>query len=143
MAELKTKPTDASVTDYLNSIQNELVRQDCFAILEIMQEATKTEPRMWGDSIIGFGTYHYCYSSGREGDWPLTGFSPRKQNITVYIMSGFDQYEELMSRLGKYTTGKACLYIKRLSDIDIPTLKALIQASVEHMIRTNEATASE
>lgn len=136
MAELKTKLTDASVTDYLNAIENEQVRQDCFVILEIMQDATKAKPQMWGDSIIGFGTYHYFYASGREGDWPLTGFAPRKKNITLYIMAGFEQYEELLSGLGKFSHSKSCLYIKRLSDIDIPLLKELVQASVDHMIRT-------
>ena len=142
MAELKTKLTDASVTDYLNAIENEQVRQDCFVILEIMQEATKAKPQMWGDSIVGFGTYHYVYASGREGDWPLTGFASRKKNITLYIMAGFEQYEELLSRLGKFSRGKACLYIKRLSDIDMPMLKELVQASVDRMIRTNKIAQS-
>ncbi|OGO63990.1 MAG: hypothetical protein A2029_06390 [Chloroflexi bacterium RBG_19FT_COMBO_47_9] len=142
MVELKTKLTDASVTDYLNAIENDQVRQDCFTILEVMQEATKAKPQMWGDSIVGFGTYHYVGASGREGDWPLTGFSPRKQNLTLYIMTGFEQYEELLSRLGKFTTGKACLYIKRLSDVDIPTLRELIQASVDYMIRTYKIVQS-
>ena len=137
MSELKTKLNDASVIDYLNAIENEQVRQDCFVVLEIMQEATKAKPQMWGDSIVGFGTYHYVYASGREGDWPLTGFAPRKQNITLYIMAGFEQYEELLSRLGKFSLGKACLYIKRLSDIHLPTLVELIQGSVDHMIKTN------
>jgi hypothetical protein len=140
MAELKTKLTDASVTDYLNAIENEQVRQDCFIILEIMQDATKTKPQMWGDSIVGFGTYHYVYASGREGDWPIIGFSPRKQNITLYIMAGFEQYEELLAGLGKHTHAKSCLYIKRLSDIHLPTLKNLIQASVDHMIATHKTT---
>ena len=142
MAELKTKLTDASVPDYLNAIENDQVRQDCFTILEIMQDATKAKPHMWGDSIVGFGTYHYVGASGREGDWPLTGFSPRKQNLTLYIMTGFEQYEGLLSRLGKFTTGKSCLYIKRLSDIDLPTLKELVQASVDHMTRTYKIVQS-
>jgi hypothetical protein len=142
MAELKTKLTDASVTDYLNAIENDQVRQDCFTILEIMQDATKAKPQMWGDSIVGFGTYHYVYASGREGDWMLTGFAPRKKNITLYIMSGFEQYEGLLSRLGKFSRSKACLYIKRLSDIDMPVLKELVQASVDHMIRTYKIVQS-
>ena len=142
MAELKTKLTDASVTDYLNAIENEQVRQDCFVILEIMQDATKAKPQMWGDSIVGFGTYHYFYASGREGDWPLTGFAPRKKNITLYIMAGFEQYEELLSRLGKFSRSKSCLYIKRLSDIDMPLLKELVQASVDHMIRIHKKEQS-
>jgi hypothetical protein len=138
MAELKTKLTDASVTEYLNAIENDQVRQDCWVILEIMQDATKAKPMMWGDSIVGFGTYHYVYASGREGDWPLIGFSPRKQNITIYIMAGFEEYEELLARLGKHTRAKSRLYIKRLSDIHLPTLKMLIQASVDHMIATHK-----
>ena len=93
---------------------------------------------MWGSSIVGFGSYHYKYASGREGDSFLTGFSPRKQNLTLYIMAGFDQYEELLKKLGKHTTGKSCLYIKRLENIDLPTLKALIQQSVNHMTETNK-----
>jgi hypothetical protein len=133
MAELKTKLTDASVTEYLNAIEKEQVRQDCYVILELMQDATKAKPMMWGDSIVGFGTYHYVYASGREGDWPIIGFSPRKQNITLYIMAGFEQYQDLLAGLGKHTTAKSCLYIKRLSDIDLPTLKKLIQASVDDM----------
>jgi len=137
MAELKTKPNEQSVAAFLNSIANEKVRQDCHTILEIMQGASGAEPKMWGDSVVGFGSYHYKYASGREGDWFVTGFSPRKQNLTLYIMSGFDQYDELMSRLGKYTTGKACLYIKKIEDIDLATLKELVAQSVEHMRKTN------
>ena len=134
MAELKTKLTDASVADYLNAIENGQVRQDCWAIVELMQAATKAEPKMWGSSIIGFGTYHYVYTSGREGDWMLTAFSPRKQNITLYIMGGFDEYDQLIDSLGKCTRGKGCIYIKRLADIDIRTLKELIQESVNRLI---------
>jgi hypothetical protein len=133
IAELKTKPTDVPVADYLNAIGNDQVRQDCWAILEIMQNATKTKAQMWGPSIIGFGTYHYVYASGREGDWMQIGFSPRKQNITLYIMGGFEQYDKLIAALGKCTRGKGCIYIKRLSDIDVPTLKELIQESVTRM----------
>jgi len=142
MAKLKTKLTDASVTDYLNAIENEQVRQDCFVIMEIMQDATKAKPQMWGDSIIGFGTYHYVYDSGWEGDWPIISFSPRKQNITLYIMAGFEQYEELLAGLGKHTHAKSCLYIKRLSDIHLPTLVELIQASVEYMTAAYKPTQS-
>ena len=94
MAEPKTKPTDEPVADYLNAIKSEHVRQDCWAIVKLMQDATKAEPKMWGSSIVGFGTYHYVYASGREGDWMLTAFSPRKQNITLYIMGGFEEYDQ-------------------------------------------------
>jgi hypothetical protein len=138
MAELKTKLTQASVDDFLNAIQNEQVRQDCWAIAGIMQEATQAPPQMWGTSIVGFGSYHYKYASGREADWMLIGFSPRKQNITLYIMAGFDQYDEMLARLGKHACGKSCLYIKRLSDVHVPTLKQLVQASVQHMRATNQ-----
>ena len=137
MAELKTKPTDENVLDFLNGIADEKRRQDCFSILELMKQATGAEPKMWGDSIVGFGSYHYKYASGREGDWFLTGFSPRKQNLTLYIMSGFDEYEALLSKLGKHKTSKACLYINKLQDVDAAVLKELVERSVDHMIKTN------
>lgn len=137
MAELKTKPNEQSVDAFLNGIADEKVRRDCHTILEIMQQASGAEPKMWGDSIVGFGSYHYKYASGREGDWMLTGFSPRVQNLTLYIMSGFERYDELMGRLGKYKTGKSCLYIKKLEDIDLPVLRELVAQSVEHMRKTN------
>lgn len=137
MAELKTKSNDASVDDFLNAIKDEQVRADCFTIVEIMQKVTKAKARMWGSSIVGFGAYHYKYASGREADWMLTAFSPRKQNITLYIYPGFDGYDELMAQLGKHSCGKACIYIKRLSDVHLPTLKKLINASVKNMIKNN------
>ena len=102
-----------------------------------MQKATNAEPQMWGASIVGFGSYHYKYASGREGDWMLTAFSPRKQNITLYIFGGFEGYDELMAQLGKHSCGKSCVYIKRLSDVHLPTLKKLIKASVKHMRKTH------
>ena len=136
MAELKTKPTDVPVADYLNAIENDQVRQDCWIITGFMQAASKADPVMWGDSIVGFGTYHYVGKSGREGDWPLISFSPRKQNISLYIMSGFEQYDELLAKLGKYSRSKSCLYIKRLSDVHLPTLEKLIHESVTYMIKT-------
>jgi hypothetical protein len=137
MAELKTKQTDESVTEFLNSVPDEKKRQDSFAILELMTEVTGAEPRMWGDSIVGFGSYHYRYASGREGDWFVTGFSPRKQNLTLYIMAGFDNYDQLLQNLGKHKTGKSCLYIKRLEDVDLDTLRELVSQSVQHMKETN------
>lgn len=137
MAELKTKQHEASVEDFLNRIPDEQKRQDCFALQELMQQITGMEPKMWGDSIVGFGTYHYKYATGREGDWFIAGFSPRKQNVTLYIMAGFDQYDKLLQRLGKHKTGKSCLYIKQLADIDIVTLRELIQQSVHHMNQSN------
>ena len=129
MYELKTKINDASVESFLKTIPEDKKRQDSFAILNMMKEVTGEEPKMWGTSIIGFGTYRYKYASGQEGDWLRIGFSPRKQNLSLYIMSGFQQNEELMAKLGKYSTGKGCLYIKRLEDIDQSVLKELIKAS--------------
>lgn len=133
MAELKTKPNAAGVEEFLNSIADEGKRKDAFAILKLMKQITKTKPKLWGPSIVGFGEYHYKYESGHEGDWFLTGFSPRKQNLTLYIMSGFSRYEALMKQLGTFKTGKSCLYIKRLKDIDLATLRELITLSVKHL----------
>ena len=137
MAELKTKSTNESVTRFLDNLPEARRRRDCYTLLELMQQATKSEPRMWGSSIVGFGTYHFHYDSGREGDWFLVGFSPRKQSLTLYVMSGFDQYENLLGQLGKHSVGKSCLYIKKMDDIDLPTLKKLIQHSVKHMQKSS------
>ena len=135
MTELKTKPNDASVEDFLNKVTDEKRRRDCFVILDLMKEVTGQEPRMWGDSIVGFGSYHYKYKSGHEADWLLTGFSPRKRDLTIYIMSGFDRYEKLLEKLGKYRTGKSCLYIKKIEDIDQSILKELVRESVEYVAK--------
>lgn len=132
-AELKTKLNDASVEDFLNAVQDDQARADCFEIVTIMKQATKAEPKMWGTSIVGFGSYHYKGKSGREGDWMLTGFSPRKQNLTLYIMPGFDRYDKLLKKLGKFSTGKSCLYIKKLADVDKKVLKELVSESVKVM----------
>jgi hypothetical protein len=129
MAELKTQVTRASVEKFLEGIKDERKRQDCFELLKIMKKATKAEPKMWGTSIIGFGDYHYVYASGREGDWFQTGFSPRAQNLTLYMMGGFDK--EVLQRLGKYKTGKGCLYINKLQDVDLKVLHELITASLK------------
>ena len=137
MAELKTKANKASVDKFLKGIQDEQKREDCFKIVDIMKKAAKAEPQMWGTSIVGFGSYHYKYASGREGDWFLVGFSPRKQNLTLYIMSGFDEYNSLLKKLGKHATGKSCLYIKRLEDVDMKVLKELVTRSVKHMQKTH------
>lgn len=130
MAELKTKATNASVDDFLQGIRDEKKRDECYQILKIMKKATKAEPKMWGTSIIGFGHYHYKYESGRENDWFITGFSPRVQNLTLYTMGGFDQ--ELLKKLGKYKTGKGCLYINKLEDVDTKVLSKLITTSVKN-----------
>jgi len=137
MAELKTKPTKASVSKFLRAIQDEATRKDCQQLTKTMKEVTGAEPRMWGPSIVGFGTYHYVYASGREGDWFLTGFSPRKQNLTLYIMSGFDEYEDLLGRLGKHKKSKSCLYVRSLEDLDLTVLKRMIRASVRHMQKSS------
>jgi len=138
MTELKTKRNKGDVEAFLNNVPDEKKRRDSFTILELMKKVTGKEPAMWGDSIIGFGSYHYKYASGREGDWFLTGFSPRKQNLTLYIMAGFDEYERLLGKLGKHSIGKSCLYIKKTDDIDVDVLKELVKRSVEHMERTNQ-----
>jgi len=137
MAQLKTQPNEKNVDDFLNTVENESKREDSFTILDLMKQITGSDPIMWGDSIIGFGSYHYKYASGREADWFLTGFSPRVQNLTLYIMSGFDEYDDLLGKLGKHSTGKSCLYIKRLENIDLDVLKELVEKSVAHMKATN------
>lgn len=133
MAELKTRQTKASVKDFLNQISDEERRKDCFAIAKMMEEITGEKPKMWGPSIVGFGTHHYKYASGREGDWPITAFSPRKNNLTLYVMVGYEDHADLMKQLGKHSTAKSCLYIKRLSDVHIPTLKKLIKVGIRKM----------
>ena len=137
MAELKTKRNKGDVKAFLNSVPDEKKRQDSFEVLELMTEVTGMQPEMWGDSIIGFGSYHYKYASGREGDWFMTGFSPRKQNLTLYIMPGFEKYDQLLGKLGKHSIGKSCLYIKKLEDVDTDVLKELVKRSVEHMAKAN------
>ncbi len=136
--ELKTKINDGDVGAFLKSVDNKKRREDALRMLDIMTEVTGQEPKMWGKSIVGFGTYHYVYASGQEGDWMATGFSPRKQSLTLYIMAGFPRFGELLKDLGKYTTGKSCLYIKRLEDVNLDVLKDLIRLSYEHTISTNK-----
>ncbi len=132
MAEPKTKKTRASVATFLASIEDEKKRKDSRVVLKMMKEITGEKPTMWGAAMVGFGSYHYTYASGREGDWFLTGFAPRKQALTLYIMSGFSKYDALLKKLGKFKTGKACLYIKKLEDVHLPTLEELIRRSVKH-----------
>ena len=133
MAQLKTQPNNQSVEAYLNTIEPQQKQEDCFAILKLMQEVTGETPQLWGDSIVGFGSYHYKYASGREGDWFVTGFAARKKSLTLYIMAGFDDYDDLMSKLGKHTTGKSCLYIKKLKDVAQTVLRELVKQSVDYM----------
>jgi hypothetical protein len=133
MAELKTKRTTESVPGFLNKIADERKRRDAFAIAEMMEEITKEKPAMWGTSIVGFGTYRYEGPKGQFNDWPMVGFSPRAVNLTLYLLPGFEERDELMSKLGKFKTGKSCLYIKTLDDVHVPTLKTLIRKSVKEM----------
>lgn len=131
MADIKTKMTDASVEEFLSKIEGDQKRKDCIEIVKIMKQVTKKEPKMWGPAIIGFGSYHYTYESGREGDMPQIAFSPRKQNITLYIGVGDNSDNPLLKKLGKFTTGKVCLYIKKLTDVDSNVLQKLIADSFE------------
>jgi hypothetical protein len=133
MAENKTKANEQSVEDFLNALPDERKRKDSFAIIELMKQVTGLEPTMWGSSIVGFGTYHYKYESGREGDNLIVGFAPRKQNLALYNLSGADQYDTLREKLGKHSMGGGCLYIKRLHDVDMGTLKQMIKAGFQHM----------
>lgn len=140
MAELKTKQNSASVATFLNSIEDKQKRADARKIASMMRAATGSRAKMWGTAIVGFGSYHYKYASGREGDWMLVGFSPRKQNLTIYIMPGFKAFDKLMAKLGKHSTGKSCLYIKRLADVDEKVLEKLIAESVQYMRSKYETT---
>jgi hypothetical protein len=136
MAELKTKKTTASVKAFLDAIEDENMRRDARAVCRLMQEVTGEKPALWGASMVGFGRYHYRYASGHEGDWFLAGFAPRKRELTLYIMAGFVRYDVLMAKLGKFRTGKSCLYIKRLTDIDEALLRELLRESVAYMKAT-------
>ena len=133
MAELKTQRNDGSVEDFLNAIDDEQKRKDCYTVMKLMKQMTKSKPTMWGTSIVGFGSYHYKGKSGREGDWFIMGFSPRKQNLTLYLITGFERDAALMKKLGKCKTGKSCLYINTLDDIDLSVLKSLMKNSYEYM----------
>jgi hypothetical protein len=141
-AELKTKASGRSVARFLQGIQDEQRRADCQTVLEIMKKATGAEPKMWGSSVVGFGEYHYKYASGREGDWFVTGFSPRKQDLTLYLLSGVERHSALLKKLGKCRTGKGCLYIKNLEDVHVPTLRKLIQESVRRVTKGVEGSGS-
>ena len=140
MAEIKTKPTRGSVTAYIKSIEDVKRRKDCIAVMAMMKTITGKQPKMWGTSIVGYGQYHYKYKSGREGDWFITGFAPRKQNLTIYIMPGFSKYNSIMKNLGKYKLGVSCLYIKTLADVDEKLLYELIDLSVADMRKIYECT---
>jgi hypothetical protein len=134
MAEMKTRLNDQSASDFLNKITDQQLRDDCDAIVDIMKAAANAEPRMWGSAIIGFGEYTMTYPNGREMPWMIIGFSPRKQNLTLYVGSSFPERDDLLAQLGKHSTGKGCLYIKRVSDVNIPTLQKMVNASVKHRL---------
>ena len=134
-ADLKTKKTTQSVSKFISDIEDERRRDDSRRVLDLMKKATGAEPKMWGASVIGFGDYHYKYDSGRENDWFVTGFSPRKGNLTLYFMTGLDRYESLLKRLGKHKTGKGCLYIKNLDDVDIGVLRELVTSSARDLLK--------
>src|SRR3990170_3088161 len=131
MAQMKTRKTGQNVDNFLKKGVDVARRDDCYKIMQLMKDVTQNQPEMWGESIIGFGDYHYKYESGTEGDWFLIGFSPRKQNLTLYISAGFEKYGELLSKMGKYKTGKSCLYINKLSDINSEVLRELASESVK------------
>jgi hypothetical protein len=131
MSDNKTTANDQDVELFLNTVEDEQKRKDSFTILELMKQVSGNEPKMWGSSIVGFGSYRYKGKSGREGDWMITGFSPRKANLTIYGIGGLEERDDLLTKLGKHTTGKGCLYIKRLSDVDLPTLQKLIEEVVK------------
>lgn len=133
MAELKTQRTNASVRAFLDGIPDADRRRDCKAVLRLMQQVTGLKPEMWGTAMVGFGLYRYTYASGHSGEWFLVGFAPRKRDLTVYLMAGFDGLESLLARLGKHKTGKSCLYIARLSDVDTAVLEKMIETSVARL----------
>ena len=133
MAELKTKPTSQSVSTFLSKITDEARRKDCEVVARLMSEVTGAPPQMWGPSIVGFGRYHYKYESGREGDWMLMGFSPRKGDLTLYILPGMHEFQELLPKLGKYKHAKSCLYVKKLEDIDLKVLREILKQALKSM----------
>jgi hypothetical protein len=138
MAELKTKVSKASVSKFLNSIADERTRRDCVELTKMMERATKAKPEMWGPAIVGFGRYQYKYPSGRTGEWFVAGFSPRKQNLTLYILPSIHSYSEQLKTLGKHTTGQSCLYVKSLEHVHLPTLKSIVRQAFKD-IRKHEA----
>ena len=135
MSEPKTVRNDGNVDEFLDAVENPRRREDARRVLELMREVTGEPPKMWGSSIVGFGSYRYKYASGREGDWMITGFSPRKQNLTVYIMPGFSEFADLLAKLGKHKTSKSCLYLNKLADVDLDVLAELVRESVAVMRR--------
>ena len=138
MAENKTKPTAIPVAEFLEGLEDPGRRIDCMQIVALMQEITGSEPKMWGSSIVGFGDYHYKYASGREGDWFLCGFSPRKKNLTIYIMGYLENFEDILKELGKFSHGKGCVYVRKLEDINLQVLEKLIRSSIKGLQESSE-----
>lgn len=137
MSELKTKKNSGRVEDFLDTIEEETKRQDCYAIMQLMEDVSGDKASMWGDVIVGVGSYHYKYASGREGDWFKIGFSPRKQNISIYVPSGFENMQGFLNSLGKHKTNISCLYIKRLSDVDLDVFRQIIETGFKEMDECN------
>ena len=135
MSDPKTRPSDASVEAFIEAVDHPRRREDARILLKLMRRVTGEEPVMWGPSIVGFGRYRYRYASGQEGEWPIAGFSPRKQNLSIYILPGFGDYDDLLSRLGKHKTGKSCLYVNKLADVDMDVLESLVRATTAEMKR--------
>ncbi len=142
MAENKTRPTKVSVTEYIESVENETRRKDAYVLLELMKKLTGEQPVIWGDSIIGFGNYHYKYDSGREGDMILTGFSPRKSNLSLYVGASAERNVSYLKKLGKHKIGKTCLYINKLSDVDMIVLAELIKTNYEFVKKNTTANSN-
>ena len=138
--EPKTKQTKKSVAQFLNAVPDEQRKKDAKLIVKEMEKIAGVKPKMWGSSIVGFGTYHYVYKSGQEGDWPVIGFSPRSQNLTIYIMPGFKTYTEELKKLGPHTSSVSCLYIKKLDDIHMPTLRKIMRDSIRRMKKMYKVT---
>lgn len=133
MAELKTQKTDASVEAFLNSVADEGRKRDSFAVLDLMKQVSRAEPKMWGTAIVGFGQYHYKYESGRENDWFPIGFSPRKSNLTLYLTGGLESQADLLAKLGKHKTGKGCIYINKLADVDQSVLRQMLERCLKSL----------
>jgi len=139
MAELKTHRTGASVEEFIEAIPDESVRQDCRTLIDLLRRVTGSKPEMWGDSIVGFGDYHYKYASGRENDWFYLGFAPRKRELALYVVADMERFDDLLQRLGKYRSSKYCLYVKRLSDVNLDVLEQIAAASLQHLKETEES----
>ncbi len=140
MAKNKTTETDRNVIEFVNSVENEVRRKDSFTLIDLFRAITGKEPKMWGPTIIGFGSYHYRYASGHEGDMPLAAFSPRKPALVLYFETEFENRTELLSQLGKHTSSKACVYVKKLEDLNLSVLEKMVKNSINHTLKLYPAT---